>query len=83
MTFLLKEGTHELECSDYLDATCGLIPLSGPTRLTTAGLVWNLDNKVSEFGGLVSTSNRIKHSKVQITTDRPILWTMMLYNQKI
>lgn len=80
MTILLNVGQHELDCAEYVGSICGLIPLSGPVTLTTQGLFWDLKNTLTGFGRLVSTSNRIKQSSVNIITDGPILWTMGIQN---
>jgi thiamine pyrophosphokinase len=43
-----------------------------------AGLQWNLDNTLMEFGGLVSTSNRICEDVVEVSSDRDLIWTVEL-----
>ena len=56
--------------------TCGLIPLGCICdSLITTGLKWNLDGVPSEFGGLVSTSNRIMEPIVTIRASHPIVFT--------
>jgi thiamine pyrophosphokinase len=57
--------------------TCGLIPLGGRCdSITTTGLKWDLDGTVPlEFGGLVSSSNRILQPLVTILASHPIVFT--------
>lgn len=38
----------------------------------------NKDNFVTEFGGLVSTSNELVGETAIVTTDKPVLWTIEL-----
>jgi thiamine pyrophosphokinase len=41
---------------------CGLIPMAGKSRMRTKGLKWDMqEDWVSEFGGLVSTSNLVDY----------------------
>ena len=57
--------------------TCGLIPIMGRCeKVMTTGLQWNLNGDVPlEFGGLVSSSNRIVDDVVTIETSSPMLFT--------
>lgn len=57
--------------------TCGLIPIMGRCeKVITTGLQWNLNGDVPlEFGGLVSSSNRIINDLVTIETSSPMLFT--------
>ena len=57
--------------------TCGLIPIMGRCeKVITTGLQWNLNGDVPlEFGGLVSSSNRLINDLVTIETSSPILFT--------
>ena len=58
-------------------ATCGLIPLGGRCDyVRTTGLRWNLDGTApTEFGGLVSTSNRIVEDVVTVQCSHPLVFT--------
>lgn len=57
--------------------TCGLIPIGGRCeRVYTSGLKWNLDGDMPlEFGGLVSSSNRIIDKMVTVKTSSPLLFS--------
>jgi len=57
--------------------TCGLIPIGCRCdSVTTTGLKWNLDGDVPlEFGGLVSTSNRIVEDTVTVQSSQPLVFT--------
>lgn len=56
--------------------TCGLIPISGRCEfVTTTGLKWNLEGHSLEFGGLVSTSNRVMEPTITVRTSHPLVFT--------
>eukprot|EP00580_Thalassiosira_gravida_P012365 CAMPEP_0201650564 /NCGR_PEP_ID=MMETSP0493-20130528/41438_1 /ASSEMBLY_ACC=CAM_ASM_000838 /TAXON_ID=420259 /ORGANISM="Thalassiosira gravida, Strain GMp14c1" /LENGTH=101 /DNA_ID=CAMNT_0048126705 /DNA_START=1 /DNA_END=306 /DNA_ORIENTATION=+ len=57
--------------------TCGLIPIGGRCDdVRTTGLQWNLEGDVPlEFGGLVSSSNRVVEEVVTVKTSTPLLFT--------
>jgi thiamine pyrophosphokinase len=57
--------------------TCGLIPLGCKCdSIVTNGLKWDLDgNTPMEFGGLVSTSNRIMKAVVTVKSSHPVVFT--------
>lgn len=60
--------------------TCGLIPVGRPVRsMTTTGLQWNLHKQGMEFGGLVSTSNRVVNREVKIVSSEPFVFTAELH----
>ncbi|XP_026275365.1 thiamin pyrophosphokinase 1 isoform X1 [Frankliniella occidentalis] len=83
-TWLLRPGSHEIYVSglksrDILshDRWIGLIPVGAPSRVTTSGLKWNLDNTEMKFGGLISSSNTYSNDPViKIKTDQPLIWSM-------
>ncbi|ORY08261.1 thiamin pyrophosphokinase 1 [Basidiobolus meristosporus CBS 931.73] len=79
-TFLLDKGKHEIICNREIEGpTCGLLPIGfEKTVLTTEGLRWNLDQTVTEFGGLVSTSNIIDSHIIKVETNKPVVWTIEL-----
>jgi thiamine pyrophosphokinase len=57
---LLPSGASEVRVARPREGpTCGLLPLAGPTTLTTQGLQWDMQAALSQFGGLVSTSNSV------------------------
>lgn len=56
--------------------TCGLIPIQGRCdKVITTGLKWNLGDQPMEFGGLVSSSNRVMNEVVTVETSSPMLFT--------
>jgi len=78
--WVLDAGEHNIEIdSKVVGPTCGLLPVGiASTTLTTKGLVWNLDETISSFDGLVSTSNSIDGDHVWIKTTAPIWWCIQL-----
>jgi thiamine pyrophosphokinase len=93
IAFLLRKGANIIYinrenevCGKY----CGLIPIGMPAYVTTRGLKWNLNNQLTQFGSLVSSSNEfdidennLSYSNkrhVFVETDQPILWTMSILN---
>lgn len=87
--FLLSEGVnHEIRlpfhgecmpsCEDIGDGpTCGLIPMGSKCEsIKTTGLKWDLNGDIPlEFGGLVSTSNRLMEEVITVQTSHPIVFT--------
>ena len=57
--------------------TCGLIPLGCRCEsITTTGLKWDLDGTTPLcFGGVVSSSNRMMKSRVELVSSHPIIFT--------
>ena len=56
---------------------CGLVPLFGKSdNVTTRGLKWELCNQPTGFGGLISTSNLLDSTDLEIVTSQPLLWTL-------
>lgn len=64
-------------CSVGEGPTCGLIPIMGRCeKVTTTGLRWNLNGDVPiEFGGLVSSSNRVVDDVVTVESSSPMVFT--------
>jgi len=64
--------------------TCGLIPLGCRCEsIVTSGLKWDLDGSMPlEFGGLVSSSNRVMESSVKVVSSHPIVFTAELTTAK-
>mmetsp|Transcript_21152 Transcript_21152/g.29622 ORF Transcript_21152/g.29622 Transcript_21152/m.29622 type:complete len:412 (-) Transcript_21152:111-1346(-) len=58
--------------------TCGLIPIGCRCdSVATTGLQWNLDgSKALEFGGIVSTSNKIIDKVVTVLSSHALLFTV-------
>lgn len=60
--------------------TCGLIPVGCRCdSIVTSGLKWDSDGSMPmEFGGLVSSSNRIMEKVVTVKASHPIVFTAEL-----
>lgn len=78
---------HTIDQSSTLDIgegpTCGLIPLGCRCdSVVTAGLKWDLDGTMPlEFGGLVSSSNRIMEPSVKVLSSHPLVFTAELVSK--
>ncbi|KAH7708721.1 thiamine pyrophosphokinase [Aphelenchoides avenae] len=80
---VLKEGTTEIELDlSKLTRVCGLVPFcQRPTKVSTTGFRWNLEDAVMEFGGLISTSNEIVANCLTVTTTAPLIFTVEVMQQ--
>ncbi|XP_055382515.1 thiamin pyrophosphokinase 1 [Condylostylus longicornis] len=83
LSWLLKPGKHSIEIpADLVSGQrwCCLIPIKNQCTVTTDGLKWNLENSLTQFGGMVSTSNTYARDLVEVNTDETILWSMGVYS---
>ena len=79
--FLLEKGVNKIYTPvspDLLAENVGIIPLSGPSRITTEGLEWNLTDWETDFEVQISTSNHIRSEIVKVTTTERVLFTVEL-----
>lgn len=63
---------------DLLEENVGIIPLSGPARISTKGFEWDVKHWHTQIGGQLSTSNHIRDDIVEVQTDVPVLFTVEL-----
>lgn len=66
------------DCGHLLEENVGIIPISGPARITTKGFQWDVEDWATEIGGQLSTSNHIRADVVEVTAEVPILFTVEL-----
>lgn len=86
LTFLLKGGgRHRIRVrdggrEDVFGKHVGILPVGGPSRITTRGLEWDVSDWETEFGGRMSTSNHVLPATevVEVETTRDVLFTMAL-----
>lgn len=77
--FILPAGENKLLIDvDIMEKKCGLFPIVGPTRTTSDGLAWNLDNSQLEYGKMISCSNQIASKQVTIACDHQLLFTFQV-----
>ena len=55
---------------------CGIIPIGGSNVITTKGLVWDVSEWETKFGGRMSTSNQLKGETVNVMAKEPVLFTV-------
>ncbi|KAJ4727662.1 Thiamine pyrophosphokinase [Melia azedarach] len=80
---LPKTHHHEIYIQSSVEGPhCGLIPVGRPSgKTSTTGLQWDLHDTEMSFGGLVSTSNIAKASKITVRSDSDLLWTISIKKQ--
>ncbi|XP_021941184.1 thiamin pyrophosphokinase 1 isoform X3 [Zootermopsis nevadensis] len=83
LSWLLAAGSHQINVGDATvkkGCWCSLVALgAGVERVTTTGLKWNLDDRVMEFGGTISTSNTYSGDPVvTVKTSGSLVWSMGL-----
>ncbi|KAL3462327.1 thiamine pyrophosphokinase [Aspergillus heterothallicus] len=61
-----------------LEENVGIVPLSGPARITTSGFQWDVEDWATEIGGQISTSNHIRAEVLHVKTNVPVLFTVEL-----
>ncbi|KAL5041817.1 hypothetical protein BDW71DRAFT_158392 [Aspergillus fruticulosus] len=61
-----------------LEENVGIIPVSGPAKITTSGFEWDVQDWKTEIGGQLSTSNHIRAETVSVQTNVPVLFTVEL-----
>ncbi|KAF8426034.1 thiamine pyrophosphokinase [Tirmania nivea] len=77
ITFLLAKGENQISLpKEVFGPTCGIIPVGGPSMISTSGLVWDVTDWETAFGGKVSTSNALKEEVVMVFTTEPVLFTV-------
>ncbi|KAI4169429.1 MAG: hypothetical protein LQ343_005733 [Gyalolechia ehrenbergii] len=79
--FLLHKGLNHVQTPigpGYFGECVGIIPIGRPSVISTKGLEWDLDGQLTEFGGLLSTSNHIKRRWIEIETSERVLLTIEL-----
>jgi len=75
---VLRPGYHTLDMSTgYEGKYVGLIPLGEPANVITRGLKWDVNGEL-KFGELVSTSNELIESTLEVTTSSPIILTVQI-----
>ncbi|OGM50824.1 thiamine pyrophosphokinase [Aspergillus bombycis] len=92
ITFILLPGVNTIQtpgtnrpgvspaehAEDLLEENVGIIPLSGPARITTSGFQWDVVDWRTEIGGQLSTSNHIRSDVVTVESLVPVLFTVEL-----
>ncbi|KZZ87059.1 Thiamin pyrophosphokinase, eukaryotic [Moelleriella libera RCEF 2490] len=85
LTFLLKAGSHKIHVKEpgedaVFKKHVGIIPLQGPSRITTKGLEWDVSDWESKIGGNLSTSNHVLPDTkcVHVHTTKDVLFTIAL-----
>jgi thiamine pyrophosphokinase len=85
VTFLLKPGMHRVHVrggglEEVFDKHVGIIPIGGPSFITTEGLEWDVTDWETKFGGQVSTSNHVLPDTevVTVKTTGDVFFTIAL-----
>ncbi|EFE35821.1 thiamine pyrophosphokinase Thi80, putative [Trichophyton benhamiae CBS 112371] len=70
--------TNNADQQAYFSENIGIIPIGGPSIISTQGLEWDVSDWKTEFGGNLSTSNHIRADLVKVETSAPVLFTVEL-----
>lgn len=72
LSFVLEIGKNVIHIEDsYFTENVGIIPIQGPSKITTSGLEWDVKAWPTSFGGQVSTSNHVRAHEIIIEFDGP------------
>ncbi len=84
LSFVLEKGLNKIELRKKIFAqNVGIIPITGPARISTKGLEWDMQDWKTEFGGQMSTSNHLKLELVEVETTTKVLFTVELASQLV
>lgn len=61
---------------NLLGKAVGIIPIAGPTRITTKGLQWDVEDWETSFYTQISTSNYLVADQVTVESPDPVLFTI-------
>lgn len=67
LSFVLDTDRNEIYLEPGIfEENIGIIPVAGPTSITTSGLEWDVEDWHTEFGGQISTSNHLRSDLVTV-----------------
>ncbi|CAK7565777.1 MAG: thiamine pyrophosphokinase [Sporothrix epigloea] len=86
LVFLLLPGHHHIHVREKLGDEevfakhVGILPMQGPSVITTKGLEWDITDWPTEFGGQFSSSNHVLPETlvVEVQTNRAVVFAMTL-----
>lgn len=91
LTFILQPGRNVIrtpgtraqsaridDADNLLEENVGIIPLTGPARITTKGFEWDVEDWPTKIGGQLSTSNHIRDEVVEVEGSVAVLFTLEL-----
>ncbi|KAJ5698362.1 hypothetical protein N7462_000367 [Penicillium macrosclerotiorum] len=73
-----RKRAEKAEQEFFFEENIGIIPLSGPTSISTKGFNWDVQDWPTKLGGQISTSNYIRADKVEVEASKPVLFTVEL-----
>jgi thiamine pyrophosphokinase len=88
ITFLLRTGHHRIVVRDGREEIfgkhVGILPIREPSRITTKGLEWDVEDWETEMGGQLSTSNHVlpETRVVEVHTTKDVLFTIAVVIQE-
>ena len=81
ITFILLPGRNVIETPrshSILTPNIGILPLLGPSMITTSGLEWDVQGWLTRIGGQVSSSNHVLADEAIVETTEKVLFTVEL-----
>lgn len=79
VSFILRDTRNIIKhalSSGHFTENVGILPIYGPTTLSTSGLEWDVQSWDSQMGHNVSTSNHVKADEIHVQTTAPVLFTI-------
>ena len=81
ITFIIYIGKNIIEMPRFagiLTPNVGIVPLFGPSVITTSGLEWDVQDWPTRIGQQVSTSNHVLADETLVETTENVLFTVEL-----